>query len=90
MLGNDALVRRAAGLLLGGRDALLAQIIHGGFDVALRFDERLFAIHQAGTGHFTELADVCRSNFSHKKVGSYSLRVERRDAENPPRPARSN
>ena len=44
---------------------LFCAVIHGGFDVAVRLDERLFAIHQARAGHFAELADICRSDFSH-------------------------
>ena len=57
----------------------LRRIIHGGFDVAVRFGERLFAIHHARAGHFAELADSCSSNFSHKlnvklKVESWSRR----------------
>ena len=37
------------------------------FEIALRFDERLFAIHHAGPGHFAEFANVSSSNFSHIK-----------------------
>ena len=53
-------------LFRGGRGALFAQNVHGGVDVALGFDERLFAIHHARAGHFAELANSCSSNFSHK------------------------
>ncbi len=70
VLRNDAFVRCAVGFFCGGRDAFFAQIIHGDFDVALRLDERFFAIHQARAGHFAELADVCSSDFSHKFVES--------------------
>jgi hypothetical protein len=67
VLGDDAFVRGAARFFFGGRDAFFAQIFHGDFDVAFCLDERFFAIHQARAGHFAELADICGSDFSHKK-----------------------
>ncbi len=56
----------------GGCLALLAQNFHGNVEAAFGFDERLFAIHHAGPGHFAEFANVSSSNFSHIN----GLRVE--------------
>ena len=48
-------------------DALFAQDIDRGIEIAIGFAEGAFAIHQSGIGHFPELAHVCSSKFSHTK-----------------------
>ena len=72
VLGNGALLRVARRFYGGGCLALFAQNFHGNLEAAFRFDERLFAIHHAGPGHFAEFANVSSSNFSHIN----GLRVE--------------
>lgn len=65
VLGNDAVFGFARCFLGGAGDAALAQKVHGAFDAALGFNERLFAIHQTGAGHFTELGHVCCGKICH-------------------------
>jgi len=58
VLNDHAFLRIAISFLAGGRDALLAEDVHGDVENTIGFDERFFAIHQAGTGRFAELADI--------------------------------
>ena len=55
----------AAGLLGGGRKALLPQPVDRGFHVAVAFDQRLLAVHHAGAGLVAEVADQQGGNFGH-------------------------
>ena len=72
ILGDGAFLGFARRFHGGGGLAFFAQNVHGGVEVAFRFDERLFAIHHAGPGHFAEFGHVSSSNFSHIN----GLRVE--------------
>ena len=58
-LGGDA-----AGLLLGGGEALLAQPLDGLFDIAVGLGEGLFAVHHTDAGHFAQVLNV-RGSESH-------------------------
>ena len=66
VLGDDAFVGFAARLFRRRTRRLFCAECPRRLHVALGFDERLFAIHQARAGHFAEFADLCSSNFSHK------------------------
>src|SRR5665213_1033639 len=61
-LGDDAFAGFTRRLFRGARGAGFAEQIHGGLEVAVRFDERLFAFHHANARHFTEPGHICRSD----------------------------
>ena len=62
----------AAGLLGGLGEALLAQPVDGGFDVAAGFVERALAIHHARAGLFAQVLHHCGGDIGH---GNVSFRV---------------
>jgi len=62
---DDAFFRVARGLLAGGGDTFLAQVVHGGIKTAVGFDERLLAVHETGAGDFAEFGDIRSREFSH-------------------------
>ena len=70
--GDEALGGNAAGLLGGLGQALLAQPVDGGFDVAIRLVQRALAVHHARAGLFAELFHQCGGDVGH---GESSLRV---------------
>ena len=55
--GNGTLGRHARRLLVGFRKSGLAHQFGGGVQVALGFDQRLLALHHAGTGALAKLFD---------------------------------
>ena len=61
---SHALGGYAAGLLLRGGEALLAQPLYGLVDVAVGLGEGLLAVHHADTGHLTQVLYVscCESH----------------------------
>src|SRR5262249_40162705 len=72
-VGSDrAFFRRAAGLLRGRGDALLAKVLDGLFEVARGFHERLLAVHHAGAGFLPELF-YCGCGDFHFRYSSYFL-----------------
>ncbi len=62
---DEALGRHAAALLGGLGEALLAQPVDGGLDVALGLVERVLAIHHAGAGLLAQLFDQGGGDLSH-------------------------
>ena len=70
MLGDDALVGFAAGLLDRDVRVFLANDVHGGLKVAIGFGERLLAVHHAGVGHAAKFGDVGCFDISHNRVFS--------------------
>ena len=56
---DQALGRRAARLLVGLGDALLAQPVDRGLHVAVGFGERGLAVHHARAGQLAEFLDLC-------------------------------
>mgnify|MGYP003685599161 CR=1 FL=1 len=59
---NDALLGRAAGLLLSRGEALLAEELGGSLDVAIALDKRLLAIHHARASRIAKRLDGLRVN----------------------------
>ena len=61
---SHALSGYAAGLLLGGGEALLTEPLNGLVDVAVGLGEGLLAVHHADTGHLAQVLDVssCESH----------------------------
>ena len=62
----------AAGLLLGGGEALLAQPLNGLVHVSISGGEGLFAVHHADAGHFTQIFNISGGK-SHGKFLLYDL-----------------
>ena len=56
---DQAFGRRAAGLLVGLGDALLAQPVDRGLHVAVGFGEGGLAVHHARAGQLAEFLDLC-------------------------------
>ena len=59
---DDALGGHAAGLLLGGSDALLAEPLHRLVHVAVGLGQRLLALHHANAGRLAQLLNLCSSD----------------------------
>ena len=60
---DHAFLGFTAGLLGGGRGALLAEDRFGGGEIALRFDEGFLAVHHARAGFVAELLDEFGGDF---------------------------
>ncbi|ENN87013.1 hypothetical protein RHSP_13228 [Rhizobium freirei PRF 81] len=71
--GDQAFSGGAAGLLVGLGDALGAQPVDRGFDIAVGFRQRLLAVHHACARLFAQFFHQCSRNLGHKLplVGSY-------------------
>src|SRR5579859_7581071 len=63
----------AAGPLGGLREALLADDLDGGVDVALGVDERALAVHHPGARALAELLDEAGRNLGHECASSVSV-----------------
>jgi hypothetical protein len=74
--GDEAFRRDAAGLLGGLRQALLAQPVDGGLDVALRLVERGLAVHHARAGLLAQILHHCGGDIRHG-VRSFSVGAQR-------------
>ena len=97
---DQAFGSRAAGLLVGLGNALLAQPVDGCFHVAVGLGQRRLAIHHARAGQFAEFFDLCCGNahirlFVSKCTGAasvfdaapHALRENRADISGGGRPA---
>ncbi len=62
---DHALRGHTAGRLARLGAALDAQLLFGRFQIAVGFDQRLFAFHHAETGHLAQFLDHTCSNFRH-------------------------
>ena len=62
---DEALGRRAAGLLGGGRQTLGAQPVDRGFHLAVGLGERLLAVHHAGAGALAQFLHSRGRDLSH-------------------------
>src|SRR5579859_422167 len=63
----------AAGLLRGVREALLANHLDGGVDVALGVDERALAVHHPRARALAKLLDEAGRNLGHDRTSSVSV-----------------
>ena len=71
---DDAFLGFATGLLRRGGCAFFAEDRFGGGEVALGFDERLFAIHHARVGFFAELLDEFGRDFADGSSRRHNLK----------------
>ena len=60
VVSDHAFSGNSGGFLLGGSQALLSQNDDGRFHIALRFDERVLAVHHACAGFLAEIFHVFR------------------------------
>src|SRR5262249_20378302 len=68
----------AAGLLLRGRQPLLAQPVDAALEVPAGLRERLLAIHHAGAGGFPEPLDEVSRDLGHRRTLSSNVAVAAR------------